>query len=320
MQRILAMIIKEVQQMLRDRLTVGMVFIIPVFQLMIFGYAINGDPRHLPVAIEYNDHSVFTRAIDAALANSSYFDTVYSVTRPGEGEVLLREGKVQFVISIPVDFSRDLVRGQRAQLLVTADASDPSATGNAIAAVGRIVQQGLSHDLIGALAVQERDKSPVEVILHRSYNPEGITSHNIVPGLLAIILSITMVMMTAMAVTRENEQGTMENLLAMPLRPFEVMVGKIAPYMLIGLVQTIVILFSAWFFFAVPFEGSVFLLVLETLLFAAVSLALGFTFSTIAQTQLQAMQMSFFYMLPEFFVIGFSFSFSRDADVGAVDW
>ncbi|MBO9713274.1 ABC transporter permease [Sphingomonas sp.] len=308
-ERILAVMIKEVLQMARDRLTIGMMFGIPIVQLLLFGYAINGDPRHLPLAIEMNDHSALTRSVDAALRNTTYFDVTQVVDRHDEADRLVRDGTVQFVVTIPQDFTRDLVRGERPQLLVTADATDPSATGNALAAISQAVQTGLAHDLIGPLGSLQPGQAPVDVVLHRSYNPEGITSYNIVPGLLGVVLSITMVMMTAMAVTRETEQGTMENLLAMPLRPVEVMVGKIAPYLFIGFIQTLVILGFATFLFHVPFAGSPVLAILVTLLFATVSLALGFTLSTIAQTQLQAMQMSFFYMLPSILLSGFLFPF-----------
>ncbi|WP_226016408.1 ABC transporter permease [Novosphingobium sp. FKTRR1] len=308
-QRIGAMIFKEVRQMLRDRGTIGMMLAMPLAQLMIFGFAINNDPHRLPMALEVNDRSNFARAIDAALRNTDYFRVVAVVSAPGEGERLLQRGAVQFVVTIPPDFARDLVKGRRPQLLVTADATDPAATGNALAAIGDAVASALAHDLIGPLAARAGGSSPVDVVLHRSYNPEGITSHNTVPGLLAIVLSMTMVMLTALSVTREVEQGTMENLLATPLRPFEVMVGKIVPYLIIGLVQVMVILLAAAFVFQVPFSGPLPLMLGATLLFMITSLALGFTLSTIAQSQLQAMQMSFFYLLPSILLSGFAFPF-----------
>lgn len=308
-QRIAAMVFKEVRQMLRDRGTIGLMLAMPLMQLMIFGYAINSDPRNLPMAIEMNDASVFSRSIDAALRNTTYFRVTDVVNAPGEGERLLERGDVQFVVTIPADFGRDLVKGRRPQLLVTADATDPAATGNALAAIGMAVDSALAHDLIGPLAARAPGLSPTEVVLHRSYNPEGITAHNLVPGLLAIVLSMTMVMLTALSVTREVEQGTMENLLATPLRPFEVMVGKIVPYLIIGIVQMNVILLAAQFLFGVPFAGSIWLTLGATLLFMVVSLALGFTLSTVATSQLQAMQMSFFYMLPSILLSGFAFPF-----------
>lgn len=303
------MVFKEVRQMLRDPGTIGMMLMMPIVQLTIFGFAINNDPRQLPMALEINDTSQFARSIDAALRNTTYFRVTHVVSAPGEGDRLIKDGEVQFLVTVPVDFGRDLVRGERPQLLVTADATDPASTGNAIGAIQQAVDGALTHDLIGPLAARAQGPAPVDLVIHRSYNPEGITSHNTVPGLLAIVLSMTMVMLTALSVTREVEQGTMENLLATPLRPFEVMVGKIVPYLVIGIVQMVVILIAAQVVFHVPFEGSVGLALFSTLLFMVTSLALGFMLSTVATSQLQAMQMSFFYMLPSILLSGFAFPF-----------
>lgn len=308
-QRILAMIFKELRQMRRDPGTIGMMFMLPVVQLIIFGYAINNDPRHLPLVVEANDNSAFSRSIVMGLRNTGYFDVSEIATGFGQADRLVAEGKAQFVLTIPPGFARDLVRGDRPQLLLTVDATDPSATGPAVSAAGDAINQALSHDLIGPLALRRAGQPPVEMVIHRSYNPEGITSNNTVPGLLAIILSITMVMQTALSVTRETEQGTMENLLATPLRPFEVMAGKIVPNLIVGMVQLTVVLILAATIFHVPFQGSLLLTVLVTLLFMVVCLALGFTISTFAKSQLQAMQMSFFYMLPSILLSGFAFPF-----------
>lgn len=307
--RIWAMLAKEFHQLRRDRLTFGMVVGIPLVQLFLFGFAINNDPRHLPAALEIHDHSAFTRSIEGSLRASSYFDLRSAGTEPGAGEAMLRRGEVQFLIVIPPGFSRDLVRGERPQLLVVADATDPAATGNAANAVQQAVMSGLGHDLIGSLGPLAQRPPPVDVVIQRRYNPEGITSHNIVPGLLAIVLSMTMVMLTSVSVARERERGTMENLLAMPLHPLEVMLGKILPYVFIGAAQTTIIVVAAQLIFQVPFFGPVWLLALATLVFITVSLLLGFTLSTFAQTQLQAMQMSFFYILPSILLSGFMFPF-----------
>lgn len=307
--RIAAMVFKELRQMARDPGTIMMMLLMPIVQLVIFGYAINGDPRHLPLAVESNDNSAFSRSVVTALRNTGYFDIRQVVASPGAGERLIADGEVQFVLTIPPDFSRALVRGEHPQLLLAVDATDPSATGPATAVVSEAINQALAHDLIGPLAMRRSGPPSVNLVVQRNYNPEGITSHNTVPGLLAIILSMTMVMQTAMSVTRETEQGTMENLLATPLRPFEVMVGKIIPAMLVGFVQMTVVLLCAALIFHVPFVGSLALIVAVTLLFAVVSLALGFTFSTIAQSQIQAMQMSFFYMLPSILLSGFAFPY-----------
>jgi ABC-2 type transport system permease protein len=309
-ERIAAMVFKEVRQMLRDPGTIAMMFMIPIVQLVIFGFAINNDPRHLALAVESNDNSEFSRSVVSALRTTSYFDLKAVPGNYGEGDRLIAEGKVQFVLTIPDDFARALIRGQRPQLLLTVDATDPAATGPAVAAVAEAVNRAMAQTLKGPLAPRLTAPPPVDVIVHRSYNPEGITSHNTVPGLLAIILSMTMVMQTAMSVAREEEQGTMENLLATPLRPIEVMIGKILPSLLVGAVQMTVVLTFAATVFHVPFTGSLGLIVGVTLVFMAASLALGFTFSTIAQSQIQAMQMSFFYMLPSILLSGFAFPFN----------
>lgn len=308
-ERIGAMVFKEVRQMARDPGTLAMMFFFPIMQLLIFGFAINNDPRHLPLAVEVGDYSVYSREIVAGLRNTGYFDVIEVRGGAHEGDRLIAEGKAQFLLTIPPNFARDLVRGDRPQLLLTADATDPAATGPAVASVGEAVTHALGHDLIGPLARLQAGGGPVDMVLHKSYNPEGITSHNTVPGLLAVILSMTMVALTAMSVTRETEQGTMENLLATPLRPIEVMIGKIIPYIVMGLVQTVVVLIFAATVFKVPFEGSLLLLFFVTLLFIVVSLALGFTMSTVAKSQVQAMQMSIFYIMPSVLLSGFAFPY-----------
>jgi ABC-2 type transport system permease protein len=308
-ERIGAMVFKEVRQMARDPGTLAMMFFFPIMQLVIFGFAINSDPRNLPLAVEISDHSQYSRSIIAALKNTTYFEITEVPGGYGEGDRLVAEGRVQFLLTIPANFARDLVRGDHPQLLLTADATDPAATGPAVSAVNDAVESALRRDLNGPLAWLLPGAPPVDVVLHKSYNPEGITSHNTVPGLLAVILSMTMVMLTAMSVTREVEQGTMENLLATPLRPVEVMVGKIVPYLIMGLVQMVVVLTFASLVFNVPFAGSPLLLGGVTLLFIVVSLALGFTLSTIAKSQVQAMQLSIFYMLPSILLSGFAFPF-----------
>jgi ABC-2 type transport system permease protein len=307
--RLFAMIVKETLQLRRDRLTFAMMFGMPIMQLMLFGYAINNDPKGLPAAILAADQSAITRSIVAALGNTGYFKFVRTATSEDEANELLQRGDVQFVVTVPSDLTRRLVRRERAQVAVEADATDPATTGNALAAVNQAVAQALAHDLTGPLESFNGRDGPVDVVLHRRYNPEGVTRYNIVPGLLGVILTMTMVMMTALAVTRERERGTMENLLAMPIRPMEVMVGKIAPYIVIGCVQVVVILLVAKVLFGVPIVGSLTALALATMLFITVNLAIGFTFSTVAQNQLQAMQMSFFFLMPSILLSGFAFPF-----------
>ena len=304
-----AVFVKEVQQMLRDRLTFAMAIGIPVLQLVLFGYAINTDPKGLPTALISADTGPFARSISAALQNTGYFKITYTGTREADGEALLADGQAQFLIAIPPDFSKRVVRGERPAILVAVDATDPSASGNAIAALAQIATQALAHDLVGPLAGLRGKEPPYELRIHRRYNPEGLTRYNIVPGLIGTILTMTMVMLTGLAMTRERERGTMENLLATPVRPIEVMLGKIAPYVVMGYVQLGVILIAAWLLFEVPMLGSYALLMSTIGLFMVANLAVGFTFSTLARNQLQAMQMTFFFFLPSMLLSGFMFPF-----------
>ena len=307
--RFWAIIVKEALQLRRDKLTFAMMFGVPVMQLVLFGFAINADPKGLPTAVLVSEHSTLSRSLISAIGNTGYFTVVKLASTEQEADELLQRGEVQFVITIPADFTRKLVRHEKAQLAVEADATDPATTGPAVGAVNQAVAQTLARELSGPLAAYRQGESPVDVVLHRRYNPEGITRYNIVPGLLGIILTMTLVMMTALAVTRERERGTMENLLAMPVRPIEVMAGKIAPYIFIGGMQVAVVLAAARLLFGVPFEGSFAMFAVATLLFITVNLAIGFTFSTIAQNQLQAMQMSFFFLMPSILLSGFAFPF-----------
>ena len=306
--RLYAILMKEFIQMRRDRMTFAIMVGLPVLQLIMFGFAMNTDPKHLPTAIHVADDSRYARSIASALKNSEYFDIIAVARSPEEGEQMLDKGDVTFVITIPVNFARDLIRGLSPQLLIEADASDPLAAGNALAAMSQLATSALKDDLVGPMAVRA-STSPFTTVIQRRYNPEGITQYNIVPGLIAVILTMTMVMVTAMAMTRERERGTFENLLAMPAHPLEVMLGKIIPYVVVGYIQASLILLGARFIFHVPMFGSLSLLVGATGIFIAANLALGFTFSTIAQNQLQAMQMTVFFVLPSILLSGFMFPF-----------
>lgn len=307
--RFLAILTKEFVQMRRDRLTFAMMIGVPVMQLVLFGYAINMDPKALPAAVVSADASPFSRSLVRSLENTGYFRVVAQPPRLAEAERMLARGEVQFLVQVPEDFSRKLQRGERPVVLVEADATDPAATGNAIAALQQVALTALDHDLVGVLAERRPGPPPFEVRVHRRYNPEGITAHNIVPGLMGVVLTMTLVMMTSIAMTRERERGTMENLLATPVRPLEVMLGKIVPYILVGYVQVAVILVAAHFLFAVPMVGSLVLLSTVLVLFIAANLAVGFTFSTMARTQMQAMQMTMFFFLPSMLLSGFMFPF-----------
>jgi ABC-2 type transport system permease protein len=288
---------------------------VPVMQLLLFGYAINADPKALPAAVLSADNSVFSRTLLAAIENSGYFRLVRQAASEADASGLLARGDVQFVITIPPDFGRRLVRGEKPALLVEADATDPAATSNAIAALSQLARTALQRDLDGPLRHLQAREPAFELRVHRRYNPEGITQHNIVPGLIGTILTMTMVIMTSLAMTRERERGTMENLLAMPVRPVEVMLGKIIPFIMVGYVQVTVILLAARYLFGVPITGSLALLSLVLVVFIAANLSIGFTFSTIAGNQLQAMQMSFFFFLPSILLSGFMFPYR-----GMPDW
>ncbi|HEY9216604.1 MAG TPA: ABC transporter permease [Phenylobacterium sp.] len=307
--RIWAVLVKEFKQLTRDRLTYAMILVLPIVQLTLFGYAINTEPRHLPTAVLVQEQSVMARSMLAALDNSGFFEIVETAHSPAELQTLLRRGDVQFAITIPGDFTRRIVRGDKAQVLIEADATDPAATGGALGALNALSGQALAHDLQGALAGRRLAPPPFEVVVHRWYNPAAVTAYNIVPGLLGVILSMTLVMMTALSVTREAERGTLESLLATPVEPIEVMIGKLAPYVLVGLIQTVVILTLARLLFGVPMAGGWLTLSLGVTLFIIGSLALGFLISTVARSQLQAMQMSMFYILPSILLSGFMFPF-----------
>jgi ABC-2 type transport system permease protein len=307
--RWVGIIVKEFIQLKRDRLTFGMIIGIPVLQLILFGYAINADPKRLPTAVLSADASPYSRSLVAAMQTSGYFRIDHLASTEDEVEGLLAKGEVTFAITIPENFGRKLVRGERPVLLVEADATDPGAVGNAIAALAQLSFSALQRDLSGPLAELNPVAPPVDVRVHRRYNPEGVTAYNIVPGLIGTILTMTMVLMTGLAMTRERERGTFENLLSTPALPLEVMTGKIVPYILIGLIQVSLIIAAALALFEVPMQGNPLLLYLVVFLFIAANLTLGITFSSIARNQLQAMQMTFFFFLPSILLSGFMFPF-----------
>ena len=298
-------LLKEFIQLKRDRLTFGMIVAIPIMQLVLFGYAINSDPKHLPTAIVMADPGPFARSYLAAMQNSDYFKIVGSVNED-QARDLLERGKVQFVVTFPPGFNRDLVRGKAPTLLVEADATDPMLANGAISVLGQLDNSVFAPDLPG---LQATPAPPIDLRVHRRYNPEGLSSYNVVPGLIGVILTLTMVLMTGLAMTRERERGTFENLLATPATPLEVMTGKIVPYILIGLVQVTLILVAARWLFDIPMFGSWFLLYLTVLLFICANLTLGITFSSIARNQLQAMQMTIFFFMPSLLLSGFMFPF-----------
>lgn len=309
LRRFVAITMKEFVQMRRDRLTFAMIVGIPILQLVLFGYAINTDPKALPTAVVDYDRSDLTRSIVRGLENTGYFAVTAKPGGEADADRLIAAGDVQFALVFAPDFTRRLLRGEQPELLVAADASDPVATGNALAALGALEQTVLAHDLTGVLAPLAQGTAPYTVNIQRRYNAEGITQYNIVPGLLGVILQMTMVMMTAFAITRERERGTFENLLATPATPLEVMAGKIVPYVGVGFLQASIIIGAAYLLFDVPMIGSMLLLFGAMIVYIAALLALGFTISTVARNQLQAMQMTFFFFLPSMLLSGFMFPF-----------
>lgn len=338
--RLWAVISKEFIQMMRDRGTFAMIVAIPIMQVILFGYAINNDPKHLPTAVLSADNSNFTRTFIQGMKNSQYFKFVRNANSEAEAEKLLATNQVQFVLNIPPNFSHDLVRGLQPQLLLEADATDPAATGNAIAAVNTLAQTVFKYDFQGALnylvaspnandtRVRARRNSaaitqyniipgiaPIDLRIHAKYNPAANTQYNIVPGLMGVVITMTMVMITAGAITRERERGTMENLLATPVRPIEVIIGKVLPYIIVGYLQAFIILIIAFLLFNVPVLGSLTLLLLTIMPFIAANLAVGLLLSTAAKNQLQAVQMSIFFFLPSLLLSGFMFPFR-----GMPDW
>jgi ABC-2 type transport system permease protein len=307
--RLAALLIKEFIQMRRDRITFAMMLGVPLMQLVLFGYAINNDPKSLPAALVATSNDNYTRAMVSALQMTGYYRFDHVVDSAAEAELLMAKGDVSFVVTIPSDFARRVERQDRPQILIEADATDPSVSSGAISTLGTLAaqallrEQGLQATASGAKAAQ------LELVVHRRYNPEGISQYNIVPGLLGVILQMTMVMMTSIALTRETERGTMENLLAMPSSPLEIMLGKILPYLAVGAVQVAVVLVTAKLLFSVPFEGSMALLLSAILVFVLALVLLGYTISTVARTQMQALQLTFFFFLPSILLSGFMFPY-----------
>ena len=302
------MIRKEFLQMWRDKLTLRMMLIIPIMQLILFGFAINTDPKHLPTALVMGDNSSQARVLLESMRQSGYFDFT-TLANESQAHYALQTGRVQFVVNIPPNFSRELLRGDRPSVLIEADATDPIAIGTAVRALGGIVDAAFANEHLPAPLIRSAPSSPVNIELHARYNPSGIQAFSIIPGLLGVILTMTMSMITGVAITRERERGTMENLLSTPVRPFEVIVGKIIPYIAVGYIQVTLILIAAHVLFHVPMIGSLPLLYAVSFLFIAANLAVGITFSTLAQNQLQAVQMAFFFFLPSILLSGFVFPF-----------
>ncbi|QOF73564.1 ABC transporter permease [Aminobacter sp. SR38] len=307
--RLGALLTKEFIQMRRDRITFAMMLGVPLMQLVLFGFAINSDPKSLPAALLATSNDQYTRAMVSALQNTNYYRFDHIAHTAAEAEELMASGEVAFVVTIPADFGRRVAAGDAPQILIEADATDPSASSGAVSTLGTVANQALLRAQGMEASSAETAKGQLEVVVHRRYNPEGISQYNIVPGLLGVILQMTMVMMTSMALTRETERGTMENLLAMPASPAEIMLGKVLPYLVVGAVQVTVVLVASKLLFAIPFIGSLSLLLSAILVFVLALVLLGYTISTIARTQMQAMQLTFFFFLPSILLSGFMFPY-----------
>lgn len=307
--RIRTLIVKETIQMRRDRLTFAMMVAVPLMQLVLFGFAINNDPKGLPAALVAPSRDEYSRAIVTALELTGYYRFVAPDATAAEAEAMIADGTVSFVVTVPSDFGRRIERGDRPQILIEADATDPAVASGAISTLGTVAAEALLRETKSEATSAQARRQQLDVVIHRRYNPESITQYNIVPGLLGVILQMTMVMMTAVALTRESERGTMENLLSMPVSPTEIMLGKILPYFAVGAVQVLLVLTAARVLFGVPFVGSMALLVGGILLFVTVLVVLGYLISTVARTQMQAMQLTFFYFLPSLLLSGFMFPF-----------
>lgn len=304
-----AVLVKEVLQMLRDRITFAMMIGVPIMQLVLFGYAINNDPKHLSAALVTTSQDRFTRAIVTTLENTGYYRFEHIAASAEEAERLLARGAVSFVVIVPSDFSRRVISGNAPRILIEADATDPAVSSGAISTLGTVAQTALTRALGTGAAELSGPRPALDIVVHKRYNPEAITQFNIVPGLLGVILQMTTVMLTAFAVTRETERGTMENLLALPASPLEIMLGKVVPAMGVGAVQVFIVLTSAKLLFNVPFAGNLGLLLFGVFLFVLALIFLGYSISTFARTQMQAMQLTFFFFLPSLLLSGFMFPY-----------
>ncbi len=316
--RLRALLTKEFLQLSRDTLTLAFVLIMPIMQLILFGYALNTDPKNLPLIVIDQNKSNFSRSFIRQLETSNYFRILDQTYGEKEATTAMIEGKSLFILNIPPTFSRDLIRNQNPTMLLTVDATDPVTSANALAVAQVLKYTGLPHDFTGPLNYLSYQKPAYDIIVHKNYNPEGITSYNIIPGLMGTILTLTMVVVTGMAVTREREKGTYEQLLSMPVNPLEVMLGKILPFVLIGYAQVAVILLASKLLFDIPFLGNPFLLFCAVTLFVGANLMVGYLFSSISRSQMQATQMSVFFFLPSILLSGFMFPFQGMPDFAQV--
>lgn len=308
-------VIKEFHELRRDQLSAGMLLIIPLIQILLFGYAINTDPHHLATAVLDQDKAQFSRAMIVAMKNSEYFRFTESFATEQQAENAMKQGKIQFLVTFPANFTHNILRKHPAEMLVQADATDPSTIGNALATLKELPVNVIRQNLPNILQDSSTESNPFNIKIQRLYNPEGITYYNVVPGLIGIVLTMTLVLLAGLSIARERENGSLESLLITPARPIEVLIGKIAPYIMIGFVQSIIICIICRYVFNVPMEGDIISLVMAIILFIIASLSVGISLSVFAANQLQSMQLTFFYFLPSVLLTGYIFPFR-----GMPDW
>lgn len=313
--RLWGLIAKEFLQFRRDRSTFVIIIFMPILQLAIFGLAINMNPKHLPSSLINFDNGPFSRTLIHALENTQYFKFDHFPKSEQEANKLIETHQVLFTLTIPPDFSRQLVRGKHPSALLEVDGTDPVSVAYAVSASNGLMNNVFQYDLTGVLKSLNPTTNPAQLLIHTKYNPSAITQYNIVPGLLGTLLTMTFVMVASMALTREREHGTMETLLATPITPLEVIIGKATPFIVVGYLQVVVILIIAILFFRVPMVGSLLLLLAVVFPFILANLSVGITISTIAKTQLEASQTSIFFFLPSMLLSGFAFPFK-----GMPDW
>lgn len=309
-QHIMAIFKKEFLHLRRDKATIIMIIFMPLMQLFLFGFAINSDPHHLSTGVITHDQSIFSRNILYAMKNSRYFNITHNVSSLSEGKKLLKEGKINFLLTIPNQFYKKLISKQTPQILIEADATDPIAVARPLGVFEKIIQNAIEKDAKGTLQFLKPNPPPYSIVIHQLYNPENLSHYNFIPGLIGIVLMMTCITMTASSLTNEKEKGTMENLLSMPIQPIEVMLGKVTPYIFIAFLQAFIILSMAYFVFGLPLHGSFFLIFLSLFLFISCKVSLGYIISVISKNQTQSNQMSTFFMLPSILLSGFMFPFS----------
>lgn len=311
MTRIFGLIRKEFIIISNDRGTIAMLIVLPIMLLILFGFAIRLDPKHLPTAIISYDHTPLIRSFISNLEASQYFKITDTSNNERKKNEEFASGRISISITIPQNFTREYVRGENPQMLVEIDGSDPGSSATALGNVQPILNQAIKQFSKNGLGFRARNQSSrdVNLVIHRLYNESNLSEYNIIPGLIGVLLTLTMVMLTSTAITSEKESGTMEMLLSTPLKSTEIILGKVVPYVLLGYLQLTSVLIFGKLLINLPIEGSLFLLYLAAAPFIIANLMVGMIFSTIAKTPMQSMQLSVFFQLPSMFLSGYIFSF-----------